>query len=302
MEKREPRIGGIITPILTPFYEDESINFDELRHQVNRLVEAGVGGIFPFGTNGEAYALSDDEKIEILKVVVDETKGRVPVYAGTGCITTRDTIALSKRAKEAGADILSIITPYFAAISQDELFEHYKAVAEAVDLPIVLYNIPMRTACNIEPETVERIAKACPNVVGAKDSSGKWEVLSAYIEIGERLGLSILSGNDSLILRALQAGALGGIAGCSNVYPNNMVAICKNFAKGDIEAAQKAQDAIANFRSCFKYGNPNTIVKTATALLGNNVGKCRRPFCSVSEEGMEALKKALAVDKENGLN
>ena len=110
-EKREIRIKGIIPPILTPFYEDESVNYEELRNQVNRMIEAGVHGLFPFGTNGEAYALSNDEKIEILKVVVDEAKGRVPVYAGTGCITTKDTIELSLRAKEAGADILSIITP-----------------------------------------------------------------------------------------------------------------------------------------------------------------------------------------------
>ena len=107
-EKREIRIKGIIPPILTPFYEDESVNYEELRNQVNRMIEAGVHGLFPFGTNGEAYALSNDEKIEILKVVVDEAKGRVPVYAGTGCITTKDTIELSLRAKEAGADILSI--------------------------------------------------------------------------------------------------------------------------------------------------------------------------------------------------
>ena len=138
-EKRETRIKGIIPPILTPFYEDESVNYEELRNQVNRMIEAGVHGLFPFGTNGEAYALSNDEKIEILKVVVDETKGRVPVYAGTGCITTKDTIELSLRAKEAGADILSIITPYFAAISQNELYAHYKEVAEAVDLPIDIH-------------------------------------------------------------------------------------------------------------------------------------------------------------------
>ncbi len=299
-EKREIRIKGIIPPILTPFYEDESVNYEELRNQVNRMIEAGVHGLFPFGTNGEAYALSNDEKIEILKVVVDEAKGRVPVYAGTGCITTKDTIELSLRAKEAGADILSIITPYFAAISQNELYAHYKEVAEAVDLPIVLYNIPMRTGCNIEPETVERLAEI-PNIVGAKDSSGKWENLSAYIEISKNTGLSILSGNDGLILKALQAGAVGGIAGCANVYPYNMVAIYDCFVKGDLEGAQRAQDAIGVYRSCFKYGNPNTITKIAAGLLGYPVGNCRKPFCTLPEEGMQALKEVLEINRKNGM-
>lgn len=299
-EKREIRIKGIIPPILTPFYEDESVNYEELRNQVNRMIEAGVHGLFPFGTNGEAYALSNDEKIEILKVVVDEAKGRVPVYAGTGCITTKDTIELSLRAKEAGADILSIITPYFAAISQNELYAHYKEVAEAVDLPIVLYNIPMRTGCNIEPETVEQLAEI-PNIVGAKDSSGKWENLSAYIEISKNTGLSILSGNDGLILKALQAGAVGGIAGCANVYPYNMVAIYDCFVKGDLEGAQRAQDAIGVYRSCFKYGNPNTITKIAAGLLGYPVGNCRKPFCTLPEEGMQALKEVLEINRKNGM-
>lgn len=298
--KREPRIKGIIPPILTPMYEDERVNYEELRNQVNRMIDAGAHGLFPFGTNGEAYALSNEEKMEILKAVVDEVKGRVPVYAGTGCITTKDTIELSVRAKEAGADILSIVSPYFAAISQNELYNHYKAVAEAVDLPIVLYNIPMRTGCNINPETVSALADI-PNIVGAKDSSGKWENLSAYIELTKEKGFSVLSGNDGLILQALQNGAVGGIAGCANVYPKNMVAIYENFVKGDMEAAQKAQDAIAPFRACFKYGNPNTITKTATGLLGYPVGKCRRPFCSLPQEGMEALKEVLELNKTKGM-
>ena len=207
----------------------------------------------------------------------------MPVYAGTGCVTTKDTVELSIRAQQAGADILSVITPSFAAVSQSELYHHYKEVAEAVDLPIVLYNIPMRTGCNIEPETVAALADI-PNIVGVKDSSGKWENLAAYIELTREKEFVVLSGNDGLIFRALKAGAVGAIAGCANVYPKNMVAIYENYIKGDLEAAQKAQDAIAPFRECFKYGNPNTITKLSVKLLGYPVGKCRRPFCSIPEE------------------
>ena len=135
-------IKGIIPPIITPMNDDDSINVAELRNQVNRLIDGGVHALFPFGTNGEGYILNDQEKELVLKTVIDETNGRVPVYAGTGCISTKDTIRMSKMAESLGADVLSIITPSFAAASQNELYEHFKAVAEAVpNMPIVLYNI-----------------------------------------------------------------------------------------------------------------------------------------------------------------
>ena len=285
-------IKGIIPPILTPMNDDESINETELRHQVNRMIDAGVSGIFAFGTNGEAYALSHKEKVQILKVVVDETKKRVPVYAGTGCVTTRETITLSKEAEEIGADILSVIVPYFAAASQDELYDHYKAVAEAVNLPVVLYNIPARTGNALAPATVARLAKDIPNIVGAKDSSGNFDNMKQYIELTQNIGkdFSVLSGNDSLILPAL---IFGGKA---------MVEIYEAFTAGDIERAKKVQDSIRIFRNCFKYGNPNSLVKIAAGLLGDPVGPCRRPFNKITPEGMEALKKTLEQCKANGLH
>ena len=129
-------IKGIIVPILTPMHEDETVNYEELVNQIERLIAAGVHGIFVFGTNGEGYILDEEEKAEII---------RVPVYAGTGCVSTRDTIRMSRKAKELGADVLSIITPSFAAASQEEIIHHYETVANAVDMPILLYNIPART-------------------------------------------------------------------------------------------------------------------------------------------------------------
>ena len=299
-----PIIKGIIPPILTPMNDDESINEAELRHQVNRMIDAGVSGVFALGTNGEAYALSHKEKVFVLKVVVDETKGRVPVYAGTGCPTTKETITLSKEAEEIGADILSVIVPYFAAASQDELYEHYKAVAEAVKLPIVLYNIPARTGNALAPATVARLAKDIPNVMGAKDSSGNFDNMKQYIELTQNIGkdFSVLSGNDSLILPVLMFGGKGGIAGCANVFPHTMVEIYEAWTAGDIERAKRVQDSIRIFRNCFKYGNPNSLVKIAAGLLGDPVGPCRRPFSKVTPEGMEALKKTLEQCKANGLH
>lgn len=294
-------IKGIIPPILTPMNEDESINEGELRNQVNRQIEAGVHGLFPFGTNGEGYILNEAEKEQVLGIVVDETKGRVPVYAGTGCISTKDTIRQSLMAKTVGADVLSIITPSFAAASQNELYEHYKTVAEAVDMPIVLYNIPARTGNALAPATVGKLSKI-DNIVGAKDSSGNFDNMLQYIEqTRDCKNFSILSGNDSLILWNLLAGGTGGIAGCANVYPKVMASIYNFFQAGDIENARKAQDSIRSFRGCFKFGNPNTIVKTAVAMLGYPVGKCRAPFNQVSREGVEALQKVLEENKAKGM-
>ena len=296
-------IRGIIPPILTPMNEDESINVAELRNQVNRMIEAGCHALFPFGTNGEGYILSGEEKKLVLETVVEETNGRVPVYAGTGCISTRETIAQSKMARDIGADVLSIITPSFAAASQNELYDHYKAVAEAVDMPIVLYNIPARTGNAIAPATVGKLAKI-ENIVGAKDSSGNFANILGYIDAGKGKhsgDFATLSGNDQLIIWTLLAGGTGGIAGCANVYPHTMASIYDLFMAGKIEEAKAANASIQSFRACFKYGNPNTIVKTAVALLGYNVGKCRAPFNQVPEEGIEALRKVLAENAAKGM-
>ncbi|MCD8018376.1 MAG: 4-hydroxy-tetrahydrodipicolinate synthase [Clostridiales bacterium] len=289
-------IKGVIPPIITPMNGDESINVTELRNQVNRQIAGGVHGLFCFGTNGEGYVLNAEEKELVLRTVVEECNGRVPVYAGTGCISTKETVEQSKMAMSVGADVLSIITPSFAAASQDEIYEHYKTVAQTVDMPIVLYNIPARTGNVITPKTVARLAEI-DNIVGAKDSSGNFANILGYIDSG----ISILSGNDQLIIWTLLAGGTGGIAGCANVYPHVMASIYDLFMEGKIEEAKQANASIASFRDCFKYGNPNTIVKTAVSLLGFNVGKCRAPFNQVPEEGITALKKVLAENAAKGM-
>ena len=294
-------IKGVIVPLLTPMNDDETINEKELRNQVNRQIESGIHALFPLGTNGEAYILSREEKEQVLKIVVDEAKGRVPVYGGTGCISTKETIELSLKAKEIGVDVLSIITPSFAAASQDELYEHYKEVAKAVDLPIVLYNIPARTGNALAPATVEKLSKI-PNIVGVKDSSGNFDNMLQYIEKTRyRKDFAVLSGNDSLILWCLLAGGRGGIAGCANVFPSTMASIYDTFIAGNLDKAREIQDSIRSFSDCFKFGNPNTIVKTAVSLLGYPVGKCRKPFCQVPEAGIEAIKKVLEENTAKGM-
>lgn len=295
-------IKGIIVPILTPMHEDETVNYEELVNQIERLIAAGVHGIFVFGTNGEGYILDEEEKAEIIRVAVKTVNGRVPVYAGTGCVSTRDTIRMSQKAKELGADVLSIITPSFAAASQEELIRHYETVANAVDMPILLYNIPARTGNALAPATVQKLSQVA-NIVGAKDSSGNFDNILQYIEKtrGGDKPFTVLSGNDSLILWTLLAGGQGAIAGCANVFPHTMVSIYEKFIAGDLEGARKAQDSIRPFRDVFKFGNPNTIVKTAVKELGYPVGLCRAPFNSLSPAGLDALRKALQTCRDNGL-
>ena len=297
-------LKGIITPILTPMNADESVNLEELRNQIERLIDGGVHGIFPFGTNGEGYILNEKEKEAVLEAAIDQVKGRVPVYAGSGCISTADTIRMSVRAQELGADVLSIITPSFAVASQKELYDHYVEVAKHVDTPIVLYNIPARTGNKLLPETVAKLAKDVDVIVGAKDSSGDWENLKAYIQQTRDLekDFYVLSGNDSLILPSLKEGGFGGIAGCSNVYPHVLSSIYNLFKEGKIEEAEAVQESIASFRAVFKYGNPNTVVKKAVSMLGYPVGDCRRPFNYLCEEGVEALKKVLKENADKGMN
>ena len=299
-------IKGIIPPVITPMNNDDeqTVNHEALRQQVERLLAGGVHGMFPLGTNGEAYALSFKEKEEVLATVIDQVKGRVPIYAGTGCITTAETIRMSRRAEEMGADALSIITPSFALASQKELYDHYVAVAKQVNIPIILYNIPPRTGNKLLPETVQALCRDVDVIVGAKDSSGDIENLKAYIRLTRELDkdVAILAGNDGAILTCLKESGAGGIAGRANIWPATVAKIYDCFKAGDLEGAQAAQDAVAILQQTYKYGNPHTIIKTAVALQGHNIGKCRAPFNYVPEEGLEAIKKVLAENAAKGLN
>jgi len=291
----EPK--GIIVAMLTPMFPDETINENELRNQVNRFADSKIHGLFCLGTNGEFYGLSYEEKLKVIQIVVDENKGRLPVYAGTGCVTTKETITLTTKAKEMGADAVSIVCPYYAASNQEMLYNHFKDIALAVDIPIILYNIPPRTGVNLGVETVKKLS-TIDNIVGIKDSSGNFDNILKYIEATPD-DFSVLSGNDSLILWNLLAGGKGGIAGCANIVPKELVAIYERFIVGDLEGANKAQSSIRPIREIFKMGNPNSIIKRATELMGYEVGPCRAPFNIDNPELDAALREVLSkFDKQ----
>ena len=291
------RPSGIIAAMSTPFFEDETLNEEELRHQVDRLIGAGVHGIFALGTNGENYAMDFAEKVRVMEIVIDQAKHRVPVYVGTGCVTTKETVALTRKAAELKADCASVVSPWFAANTQDGLYRHYKAAAEAAQIPVLIYNMPARTGVNVHYTTMQKLGQI-ENIVGIKDSSGNFDNMQRYLEIPDR-NFSVLSGNDSLILPCLLCGGQGGISGISNVLPERMVAIYTQWEKGDLKEAWRVQRSIRPLRDCMAAGNPNSVVKRAAYFVGQKLGPVRAPF-NISDPDLDAaIKKALADIEAN---
>lgn len=267
---------GLITPVVTALTEEETFDAGMYREFIQHLIAAGVDGIFPMGTNGEFYAFDSEEKLAVIKTAVEAAGGRVPVYAGTGCITTKETVEFTKRVEALGVDCLSVISPYFVAVTQDDLLEHFSAVAASTKLPMLLYNIPARTGNNIAFTTVRKLMESHENIIGIKDSSGSFDNTLKYIE-NTKHGIHVLAGNDSLILWTLMAGGTGAISGCSNVFPELMVSIYQYWKEGNIEKANEAQKKIRPFRNVMQMGNPNSVVKLAVNMRGWKVGPARRP-------------------------
>lgn len=286
-------IKGIITAMVTPFDENQKINETAARQLVDKLIGQGVHGLFILGTNGEFHVLSDDEKVAFAKIVIDQANHRVPVYVGAGACGTQETIKLAQRMEAVGADALSVISPYFIAPTQQELAEHYRKVAEAVNIPIIMYNIPKNTGINIEPETVKSLI-GVKNIAGIKDSSGNMENMQGYIDAGAGTDFVVLVGSDSKILPALKIGAAGAIAGTSNVIAELDVSIYENYLKGNMEAAEQAQKDIDVLRGVLKLGTVPSVMKRAVTLLGINVGDARYPVSKLPAEADEKIKEALA--------
>ncbi len=282
---------GVWVAMTTPMHEDEEINFPELRNQTNRFVSAGVDALFCLGTNGEFYALSLEEKTAVMEQAIGETAGRVPVCVGVGCITTRETIEMARRAERAGADAVSIITPYFVALSPQQIERHFRTVAESVALPVLLYNIPARTQNRIDTETMSRLA-AVENIVAIKDSSGSLSTVLDFARIN-RDELKVFVGTDSLILKGLDAGACGTVSGLANVCPRLVVSIYTAWREDRRQDAVCAQERLSHVREILTLGNPNTITKLATTAVGQPVGPARKPASAVTPEEMAAVRRHL---------
>ena len=289
------KIEGIITPSVTPFYDDEeqNINYEATEKLINHLIAHGVKGIFILGSNGEFHVIDEQEKVEFTKKVVEIVNHRVPVYAGAGCCSTRETVRLAQKMEEAGVDALSVITPYFLKPTNENLYAHYQKVASSVKIPIILYNIPKATGCPLDPELVDRLADI-PNIVGIKDSSGNLDTLNAYAEIAKKKDFSLLVGSDSKISYAYGIGAVAAVAGTSNVIVDTLVGLDKALREDNTAEAEKLQKDIDVLRGVLGLGTVPSVMKRATELAGiAEIGPARMPVQKLSAEDDEKIKEML---------
>lgn len=284
---------GILPAVVTPLTSEGKFNEPAMRKLVNYLIDGGVHGLFITGTTGEFYGFTPEEKREIFEVTLDETKGRVPVYAGTNGITTRESVALTQLAEACGIDAVSILTPMFITPNQEQLLQHYKTIAANTALPVLLYNNPPKTGVNLAAATVAKLAEV-PNIVSIKDSSGDLTLTAEYIRLTKGAkDFNVLMGRDTLIYGALCYGAAGSIASCANVAPRLCADIYDRYMAGDLAGSLEAQFTLAPLRIAFTIGTFPAVIKESLALLGIDVGPCLDPVGPMTIEEREKLRQVL---------
>lgn len=288
---------GAGVAIVTPMKNNEDVNYDKLEELINIQIDSGTDAIIIAGTTGESSTLSMEEHKEVIEAAVRFTRHRVPVVAGTGSNCTKTAIQLSQEAEEAGVDGLLIVTPYYNKATQPGLIKHYSEIARSVKTPIIMYNVPGRTGCNLLPETVAELFKNEENIVGLKEATGNMAQASKtmYLTDGK---LDMYSGEDGLVLPLMSIGAIGVISVWSNIAPAKVHALCESYFKGDLATAQKLQrEALPLVDALFSEVNPIP-VKTAMNLMGLEVGPLRAPMCEMEAEHAKNLAKVM---KEYGI-
>jgi 4-hydroxy-tetrahydrodipicolinate synthase len=285
-------IHGIIPPVATPMLANEDLDLPRLESFLDELIAAGVHGLFVLGTNSEFYALDECEKQEVIATGVAHVNKRLPVFAGTGAETTREAVRLTRMAEREGADGVSVITPYFVNPSQQEIYDHYRRIAESTALPVLLYNNPGTCGgVKIEVDTVARLAGVA-NIVGVKDSSGDLQNTNEMIRaVPERF--AVMMGRDTLIFPALMFGARGAVPATGNIAPRLLVEIYERFRKGDLEGAKAAQLRLNPVRLALTLGTAPGGVKAALTMLGKSIGPCRAPVGPLSLDKQDKMRAAL---------
>lgn len=286
------KIAGVLTAIVTPVDADDRFNEKSFREQIERQLAAG-NGIFCGGTNGEFFALTESERLAVAETTVDQVRGRAPVVGHVGENSTAECIRMGKRIAAMGVDAVAAITPNFVPLSQDDLVWHFTTVADALDVPVYLYNIPARTGNTIAPETALRLA-AHPRIVGIKDSAGTYESLKGFIDAARQAeDFAVFNGPDSLIHQGFVEGCAGAVSGLANVAPREINAIWRHFQNGDIDASRTAQEAVTRLReTLYKVAFAPAVVKRAVRLLGFDVGNSKYPV-RLSAEQDEAIRQVL---------
>ena len=284
-------IKGSIVAIVTPFTKGK-VDDKKFRKLIEFQIKNGTDGIVPCGTTGESPTLSHEEHHRVIEICVDAVKGRVPVIAGTGSNSTDEAIALTQHAAKVGANAALVVSPYYNKPTQEGLYQHFRAVALSVKIPIILYNIAGRTAVNIEPSTMARLAKDCPNILGVKEASGSLDQMQMIKKLC-REDFLLISGDDGLLLPLLSIGGVGVISVAANLIPQDVKRIITFFESGDIRQAQKLYYKILPLvKALFLETNPIP-VKTAMGLLGLCSPDLRLPLCAMSTDNLNKLKTAL---------
>ena len=285
-------IKGIIPPVATPMQANEDLDLPRLKWFLDHLIAEGVHGIFVLGTNSEFYALDEHEKQEVIATAVAHVRGRVPVFAGTGAECTREAVRLTRMAEKEGVQGVSVITPYFISPSQQEIYDHYRRIAENTKLPVVLYNNPSTCGgLKIDVDTVARLAEI-PNVLGIKDSSGDLQNTNEYMRVvPERF--SVLQGRDTLIYQALIFGARGAVPATANIAPRLLVEIYEASVRGDHAAAKAAQIRLNPIRLGLALGTAPGGVKAALSLMGMSIGPSRSPVAPLPPDKQQKMRAAL---------
>lgn len=283
---------GAGVAIITPFYEDGTINFEEFGKIIEDQIANHTDAIIVCGTTGEASTMDDEEHLRTIKYCVDKVAGRVPVIAGTGSNCTKEAVNLSKKSEEIGVDGLLCVTPYYNKATQGGLYEYYKTIAESVNIPIIMYNVPSRTGTNIQPETAVKIAKEVKNVVAIKEASGNISQVVKLAALADGC-LDIYSGNDDQVIPLMSLGAKGVISVWSNVAPKQVHDTVQAFLDGDTEKAAKLQlEAVNLIGALFSEVNPIP-VKAAMNMLGYAAGSVRAPLTEMTDDNKTVLKKAM---------
>ncbi|MEF8783780.1 MAG: 4-hydroxy-tetrahydrodipicolinate synthase [Haloarculaceae archaeon] len=283
--------GGVYPAMCTPFHDDGSIDFETLREDARRLEGAGVDGLVPMGSTGESATVSHDEHVEVIEAVLDAVD--VPVIGGSGSNNTREALELSRRAADAGADGLLLISPYYNKPEQAGLIDHYTTIADEVDVPQIVYNVPSRTGRNIEPETVARLAEH-ENILGYKAAGGDLNQVGEIVERTREETFDVLSGNDGETLPILSVGGTGCISVAANVGPERMSDLVWSALEGDYESARRRHHELGPlFRALFWETNPIP-VKAALEIRGHMPDTVRPPLTDLREENREGLEAVLA--------
>ena len=293
---------GIVPALVTPFRQDERIDFNAWQKIIDLTIDSGVDGLLAIGGQGEFFSLDEEERGVALRFCRQYAAGRVPVYGNIGCVTTRQTIRLAQQAEAEGVEYAVVITPYYLKPSADELVEHYMEVCRSVRIPVLAYNIPERTGVELSPSVLARIAGACENFVGLKDSSGKLDQVPEVVALGRERPFSVFIGRDHMILAALKLGCVGAVTACANVAPRLFVDLYRAFRSGDVTEAARLQALADPLRQAFGLHTFPSVVKEAMRMIGFPAGPCRRPVGPMPEEARRKLKAILEhLKQENYL-